>query len=125
MPGPDGALRVLIVEDELLLALELADLVRLMGHEAVGPVATLTTGLELLQGASIDAALLDINLWGEPVYPLAQGCLDRGIPVIFVTSLQPKDIVPEMRSLPCMTKPWTRGKLEGLMSTVFRPSMPA
>jgi CheY-like chemotaxis protein len=77
--------RILIVEDEMMAA-SLAEIV--LGDSGcviVGPAASVEQGLALVQNEPIDAAVLDINLGGEPVFPIADALAARGVPFVFVT----------------------------------------
>lgn len=75
--------RVLIVEDELLVALSLEDTLRALGCEVIGPVATLSEALRLAGEVEADVAILDVNLRGEQVFPAAEILASRAIPLIF------------------------------------------
>ena len=78
--------RILIVEDNALLAFEIESIVEQWGAVPVGPALDLATGFELLETARIDGALLDINLGEEQVWPLALALEARGIPMVFVSA---------------------------------------
>ena len=78
--------RVLVVEDEYFLADDLASALGRLGATVVGPVPTRADALACLdRGERIDAAVLDINLHGEMVWPLADALLARGLPFVFAT----------------------------------------
>jgi CheY-like chemotaxis protein len=77
--------RLLIVEDELLIALELRSIVEQLGGTVVGPAGSVKGALQLLADTRPNAALLDANLRGDRVTPVAQACLDRSIPFALVT----------------------------------------
>jgi CheY-like chemotaxis protein len=78
--------RVLVVEDEYLIAHEIAYALALLGVIPVGPVATLQQAIELLKRFDhFDGAVLDINLQGQMVFPLADALEARGVPFIFIT----------------------------------------
>ena len=77
--------RLLIVEDELLIALELQSIVEQLGGTVVGPAGSVKGALQLLSETRPDAALLDVNLRGDRVTPVAQACRDRSIPFAVVT----------------------------------------
>jgi response regulator of citrate/malate metabolism len=115
----DVPLRILIVEDEAVVAFDLAGTIGAMGFEIVGPATSLAGGRELLHAVAPDGALLDINVGGEAVYPLARDCLDRGLPIAFVTAMHPANIPQEMQAVPRLAKPWTMPQLRRLMLTVF------
>ncbi len=83
--GGGAGLRILVVEDELVLAMELEALVTRLGHAVLGPVPTVGRALALLERKQPDAALLDVNLGGEPATPVAEALLERGVPFVLVT----------------------------------------
>lgn len=80
-----GPLRVLVVEDEPVVAMCLEDILDALGCVPVGPAARLSEGLELARSAALDAAILDINLGGERSMPIAEALRLRGIPFAFAT----------------------------------------
>ncbi|MGU3493601.1 response regulator [Xanthobacteraceae bacterium A53D] len=79
----DGSKRILIVEDEFLVALGLEDSLRSLGYAVVGPVGSLREAQRLAESAQMDAAILDVDLRGELVFPAADVLSERGIPMIF------------------------------------------
>lgn len=86
MDGIEG-LRLLLVEDEFVLALGLADLLGDLGAIVVGPVATVEDALALVERVpEIDGAVLDVNLGHEVAYPVADALNARGIPFLFATA---------------------------------------
>jgi CheY-like chemotaxis protein len=118
-------LRILIVEDEFLLALDLADELRKLGYVAVGPAANVGAGSELVRSEHLDAALLNVSLQGEVAYSLARECLHRKIPIAFVSGTLGRDLPPDLKGVPRMEKPWTTRQLQRLMATVFRQAIVA
>jgi two-component SAPR family response regulator len=100
------ARRILIVEDEYLLADDLASVLREAGAHVLGPVPSVAAALSLIANEDrIDGAVLDINLRGEMVFPLAAALQDRGIAFIFATGYD-EEIVPErFAHLPRVEKP--------------------
>lgn len=115
-----GQCRILVVEDEILIALDLAGALQDLGFEVIGPAATLAAGIELLDSTSPDGALLDINLGqGETSYQLARTCIARGIWFAFVTAVIPASLPEDMRAFPRMAKPWTRDDLQQTMMAQF------
>jgi two-component system, response regulator PdtaR len=85
VPPPDGRL-VLVVEDEFLIALDLEQLLRRHGWRVLGPAATVAAALRLLRGAMPDVALLDVNLGGELVTPVAAELRARGVPFVLASA---------------------------------------
>jgi DNA-binding response OmpR family regulator len=83
-------LRVLVVEDTFLIAVDLADQLTDSGYQVVGPVSTVKHALETMDGAELDGALLDVNLDGERSFPIAELLAARGIPFIFLTGTTAK-----------------------------------
>ena len=77
--------RVLVVEDEALVAMELADILEHVGCTTIGPAATVAQALALLDGRRPDAALLDLNLNGESGARVAIALNDRGVPFVVVS----------------------------------------
>jgi CheY-like chemotaxis protein len=79
--------RILIVEDELIIAWQIQSAVESLGCSVSGPVSSVGAALELLRNSSVipDAALLDVNLQGTMVLPVAQECQRRSIPFVLLT----------------------------------------
>ena len=77
--------RVLVVEDELMIALDMCGKLEAMGYVPVGPAGTVDEALTLLEGERPDFALLDENLRGRPVTPVAEALLRRGIPFALIS----------------------------------------
>lgn len=114
-------LRVMIVEDELLVAMNLEDMLEGFGFEVVGPYPTLAEAWTALEGAGFDAALLDVNVRGELVFPLAEDLLSRSIPVVFCTGYaEAGQFPPRLAELPKVAKPYTpevlRSALDGALA---------
>jgi DNA-binding response OmpR family regulator len=78
-------MRLLIVEDEYFLAQDLAYHFQNLGAEILGPAGTVLDALTLLKSADVEAAVLDINLRGERVYPVADVLLQRNVPFVFAS----------------------------------------
>ena len=102
-----GRLRVMVVEDELLIAMNLEDILEGYGFEVVGPYPTLAEAGEALD-AALDAALLDVNVGGELVFPLADALVLRTVPVVFCTGYAEAGQFPvRLAGLPKVAKPYT------------------
>lgn len=87
--------RILVVEDEYLLAADLSDALENAGFEVLGPVPDVSGGLALVeQEERIDGALLDINLAGTLVYPLADTLTARAVPFAFASGFD-QSVLPE------------------------------
>jgi PAS domain S-box-containing protein len=99
-------LRVLIVEDALLLALELEAGLQEAGAHVVGCAADVDEALSLLESTIVDAAVLDANLNGVSVAPVAEALRGRGIPFVFATGYGDSKILPEGFDAPIIRKPY-------------------
>lgn len=117
--SPLADLRILVVEDEVLIALEIEERLQRLGCEIVGPVGRLERALELARSTALDGALLDVNVKGGLVYPVAEELLARQVPVIFSTGYAPDTLPPVFRSLPCLRKPFGTGQLETVAQEAF------
>lgn len=85
--------RILVVEDEYMLAEDIRELLEGDGAEVIGPVARLADALAIVRtDASIDAGVLDINLQGDLVFPLADRLLELSIPFLFTTGYEAEAI---------------------------------
>lgn len=102
--------RVLVVEDEMILALDLSDIVESFGSIVV-VAARVSKALAALKEARFDCAVLDLNLGGEMVYPVAVE-LDRlGIPYLFTTGYGADGLAPEFHSRTVIAKPYTQSEV--------------
>ena len=99
--------RVLVVEDESLMAETLCDLLQDAGLEPVGPAATVAAALSLLEQGRVDAALLDIRLKRETSFPVAHSLRQRGIPWVFLTSYQQHQLPEDLADAMVIEKPFS------------------
>lgn len=107
MPKMLQGRRVLLVEDEFLIASDLAQLLRQQGAEVLGPASTVRGALALLRDAPApDGAVLDVNLRGEMAFPVADALRDRGVPFVFATGYTNEMIPVRYASVPCCEKPF-------------------
>ena len=104
--------RVLVVEDEALVAMELARVLTAAGAQVVGPVGTIEGALNLLDDQPIDRALLDVNLGGRPVAPVAEALARRRIPFVYLTGYQE----PDIDDGPVLRKPVATSALLGALA---------
>ena len=104
-------LRVLIVEDEMLVAMNIEDMLLDLGHEVAGIASRLAPALSLAGEAAIDAAMLDVNLAGENSFPVADVLAARGIPFVFATGYGRQGIEERYRDRPLLQKPFRASDL--------------
>ena len=108
--------KVLIVEDESLVAMLLETMLEDLGCTAVGPASNVDDGLALAREAAVDCALLDVNVAGTPVFPVAKALEDRGIPLIFSTGYGEGGLPDGWRGRITVQKPFTEAVIrEALM----------
>lgn len=99
--------RIMVVEDEYYLAMELEHELGEAGAVVVGPVASVDEALSLLdQSPSLAGAMLDVNLGGEKVFPVADKLIARGVPFVFTTGYQEGDLPARYASFPRIHKPF-------------------
>jgi two-component sensor histidine kinase/DNA-binding response OmpR family regulator len=106
--------RILIVEDEALVAMILEDQLQELGFAIVASCATVAEAIKLLDAETPDAAILDVNLGGQLVYPVADRLMDRGIPFVFVTGYGRESVDQRYSAIRVLEKPVERQVLESL-----------
>lgn len=116
------AKRVLIVEDEVLIAMNLEDMLNELGHEVVGQATRIDKAMELARESDIDFAVLDINLVGKQSFPVADILRERGIPFAFASGNGPEGLIDRYRDVPALQKPYAQEDLERTIARVFRGS---
>ncbi len=102
-----NGLRVLVAEDQYLIAEDMRRVVLSLGGEVIGPVGQVSAAADLLDGQKPDLALLDINLHGEMVYDFAEQLRDREVPVIFATGYGSPDVRSDFAHAVRLEKPVT------------------
>jgi CheY-like chemotaxis protein len=105
-----AAQRLLVVEDELLVALDIESILSEAGLVVLGPASTAAEALELIAGSAPDAALIDANLGGEPITAVVQRLAERGIPFAYVTGYG-RESLPSAYPAPIVTKPFDADQL--------------
>lgn len=103
--------RILIVEDEVILAWALQDMLASYGCVVVGPAAGVAEALDLIGRETIDAAVLDVNLNREKCYPVADALVRRGLPFVFSTAYSADSIEEGYRHHPSVQKPHSAPEL--------------
>lgn len=110
--------RILMVEDEMLLAMSLEDLLKLVDCEVV-KAPSVQKALALIETEQLDGALLDVNLRGVRVYPVAAELAKRGIPFVFMTGYDENAIHEPWRDRPVVRKPFSLDTLQDVAAPVF------
>ena len=105
-------LRVLVVEDEAAISLLLEDMLLDFGCEVIGPAARLAAALETVNREQVDLAILDVNVAGEPIYPVADALVQRSVPFVFSTGYGSAGIKDAYRDRPVLQKPFAQHDLK-------------
>ena len=112
---------VLLVEDEALIALDLAFELEAAGLAVVGPVGTLADGLRRAREASLRAAVLDVNLRGEMSFPIADALRARALPLLFLTGERASRLPPRLRAVEVLSKPVDPARLVARVRALLAP----
>jgi CheY-like chemotaxis protein len=100
------ATRVLLVEDEVLIRMMVAEMVEGLGHEVTAEAGDVGTASKLAEDEQFDLAILDVNLKGKLSFPVADIIMGRRIPLIFATGYSADSIPDAYRGTPCLRKPF-------------------
>jgi PAS domain S-box-containing protein len=115
------ACRILVVEDEGLVALQLQADLEDAGHSVVGPARSLAQGLQLAEAEEIDAALVDVSLGRETSVPIADRLLARSIPFAFATGYSDSTMLPDhLRCIPRLNKPYVLQEIHRMLYNLVR-----
>jgi CheY-like chemotaxis protein len=112
--------RVLLVEDEALTAIAMAQAVEAAGYQVLGPVGRVQDAIDLARTTRPDAAVLDVNLLGQPSFPIARILDSMGVPFLFCTGYNSlNDVDACLRQAPVLTKPVNPADLIGAVTTLL------
>lgn len=115
-----AGLRVLIVDDWFMVAQELQRMAASAGCEVIGPIGDLDAADQAATDELLDGAILDVNINGREIFPVADKLVARGIPFIFVTGYDaPRTLPDEFRDSPVLEKPFQQSQLIALMEQHF------
>ena|SRR6266545_5537861 len=117
--APLRGLSILVVEDEALIAWDTAERLRMCGARIIGPAATVTEAFALLASHAPDAAVVDINLRHESVYPLVDKLKLRSIPFIFVSGYSQNALPAEYAGCSFIGKPFDAHVFLEALATAF------
>ncbi len=109
---------ILVAEDEMLIALLLQDMLSDLGFNTL-MAARVGKAAKLAATAEVDCAILDINLDGEPSYPVAEELRRRGVPIVFSTGYGKANLSAEYWDCPILSKPYSERELERVLSQVL------
>lgn len=117
-----GPRRILVVEDEALVAMMIQDLLQERGYTVVGPASRVAAALRLAEGEALDAAVLDVNVAGETIFPVADMLVGRGIPVVFLTGYGRSGLPEPYRRHTVIDKPIEPEKLAAAVAAALAAS---
>jgi two-component SAPR family response regulator len=120
--NPHRKKRVLLVEDEAFIVMLLEDILAEIGFEVMGPAASCAQAFALLEkhGAP-DGAILDVNLGGERVFPLAAALAERHVPFVFSTGYGDGAIDDRFAGIERLRKPFDPNRLQATLAKHFAP----
>lgn len=111
--------RILIVEDEPLIAMMLEDFLDVLGKELAGTADSVATALPLVQAGGLDAAILDVNLrGGEKSWPVADALAAAGVPFLLATGGGDDGVAEAHRGRPVLPKPFTMDAVEKALAAL-------
>jgi CheY-like chemotaxis protein len=114
-----GGRRILVVEDEALVAMQLEDMLAELGHEVAASCARLDEALETARTVVCDLAVLDINLLGQSSFPVAETLKARGVPFLFATGYGATILPPALSDSKVLHKPYSLEDLKSALSHVL------
>jgi CheY-like chemotaxis protein len=116
-----GSLCILIVEDEMIVAMVLEDMLAELGCDVL-KAARVAKAIHLICTSAIDGAILDVNVAGDEVYPVAHELQERGIPFIFSSGYGAGGLPTEYRDRPTLSKPFLREELAPILVSAIQKS---
>jgi CheY-like chemotaxis protein len=111
-------LRIFVVEDEALVATWMEDILVDLGFEVHAVASRLPDGCEIARTGEFDLAILDVNLNGQPSYPIAEILRQRGIPFILATGYGGGGLDPAFTNIPTLAKPYNINDVERALSSM-------
>ncbi len=121
-PGVPRGKRVLIVEDEPMIRMLLEDMLGELGYTIAAQAARVDQALQAASTAELDLAILDVNLDGELILPVADALAARGTPFIFATGYGGRGLPERYRDRPTLKKPFQTDSLERVLQSTLEGS---
>jgi CheY-like chemotaxis protein len=111
--------RILVVEDELMIRMLLEDMLGELGYTVAAEAARIEEALEAAKNADFDIAILDVNLNGQPISPVADALVARGMPFVFATGYGERGLPEPYRDRPTLKKPFQMDGLKQMLQTAL------
>lgn len=124
MSSSSRGLRLLVIEDEAMVAFLIEDMLVEMGHEIGAVASRMQQALDLARTGTFDFAIIDVNLDGQPSYPIADVLRERGIPFVFATGYGTKGLDARFVGTPTLTKPFVLADLQKLLPEILNDGPP-
>src|SRR5690349_20815536 len=115
-----SARRVLVVEDEIMIRMLLEDMLADLGYGVAASAGGLSEAIQFARNSDFDCAILDVNLNGDPVYPVADLLMERGVPFAFSTGYGERGLPEAYRDRPTLQKPFQLENLESVLTSMAR-----
>jgi CheY-like chemotaxis protein len=113
--------RILVVEDELMIRMLLEDMLGELGYTIAAEAARIDEALQAAKNADFDLAILDVNLNGEPISPVADALVARGMPFVFATGYGEQGLPETYRGRPTLKKPFQLDGLKQMLEKALKP----
>jgi len=110
-----AGLRVLVVEDEMMVSMLIEDMLSDLGCKVVGPASRLEEAIALVGSSELDCAVLDVNLGGQPIFPLADILREKGAPFAFATGYGDAGLRDVDKGTPVLQKPFRESDLARIL----------
>ena len=120
VPANLAGLRVLVVEDDMLIAVVLEEMLQDLGCVVVGPVGKLDDAMRMADDEALDLAILDVNIRGGHIYPVAERLRARGVPFALASGYGDWALPEAFRDQPRLIKPFTEQQLEAQVLSLRR-----
>jgi CheY-like chemotaxis protein len=117
-PNAAAGRRVLVVEDELMIRMLLDGMLEDIGYTMTAEAGAIDEALTLAKQADFDAAILDVNLNGQPITPVVEVLIERGLPFVFATGYGARGVPEAYRGSPTLQKPFQTEALEQALKAI-------
>lgn len=114
-----AGLRVLVVEDEMMVSMLIEDMLSDLGCKVIGPASRLEEAIALVESSELDCAVLDVNLGGQPIFPLADILREKGAPFAFATGYGDAGLRDVDKGTPVLQKPFRESDLARILGELY------
>ena len=111
--------RVLVIEDEMLITMLLEDILDELGCSVVGSAVNLRQSEDLVSSSQADVAILDVNLGGDPVFPIAERLTERNVPIVFASGYGASGLPERWQGFTTLPKPFTAEQVQTALRTAL------